>query len=87
MNVDGNFKLQYQMETATFPEGNLIKENNNSRDFGLWAAPLISSIKENLLRAYESFHDINITGKKLSDWIYANETYSITAERLLEETV
>lgn len=85
MCLDCNYPVLYKLEAAVYPSRLYEARNNDSSDFGVWANPSIEDIARIISDMPDKVSEVRERGRMASEWVRANETYSLTANLLLKE--
>lgn len=85
MSLDYNYPVAYKLEAAKYPAGLYESRNNESADFGAWADPSIEDMVRIINSLPDNISEVREKGRIASEWVRANETYTLTANLLLKE--
>lgn len=85
MKLEQNYSVDFSYEDPDYKNVDwIVRWNNGSKDFGVWASPSVQSMSNQILRAAEDRKLLLEKGAACHEWILENETYSISVEMLLD---
>ena len=89
MSLFANYQVDFELETVNISDcqpcmQQIFADNNGgSKDLGEWANPSISSMASIMKKMLVNKLEVLERGKEASEWVRGNETYELTAKKLL----